>query len=68
MRLNEAGGDEFGELGFEGGAVDVGEGDGVGDGLVGFEARGELAGEHGSCGRRLEALPETGDSPANAGC
>lgn len=38
MGLGERGSDEFGELGFEGGAV------GIGEGFAGLEECGELAG------------------------
>ena len=62
--FDQAGGEEFGELGLEGGAVGSGEGDGlaIGQGFVAFEKRGELTGEGGK-GRaaRIEALLEAGD-------
>ena len=64
MGFNQASGEEFGELGFEGGAVGSGEGGGpaIGQGFVAFEKRGELTGEGGE-GRaaRIEALLEAGD-------
>ena len=69
MRLHESGGDEFGELGFEGGAVGAGEGNGlvVGEGFVSLEEAGELAGEGGELRAvRVEALLEAGDLMADA--
>lgn len=72
MRLNKPGGDQFRELRFEGGTVGARESDGlsVGEGFVGFEKGGELAGEGRQCGKRLlmrvEALLEAGDLLADA--
>lgn len=69
MALHQAGGDEFGELGFEGGAVGTGEGDGfgVGEGFAALEQDGELAGERGELRAvGVEALLEAGDLLADA--
>jgi hypothetical protein len=69
MRLDDPGGDEFGELGFEGGAVGTGEGDGfgVGERFAGLEEGGELAGEWAELRAvRIEALLEAGDLLADA--
>lgn len=69
MGFGESGGDEFGELGFEGGAVGAGEGNGlgVGEDFVSLEEAGELAGERGKLRAvGVEALLEAGDLLADA--
>lgn len=69
MRFHQLGSDEFGELGFEGGAVGAGESDGfgVGEGFACIEESGELAGERGELRTAgVEALLEAGDLLADA--
>lgn len=69
MGLDQPSRDEFGELGFERGAVSAGEGDGfgVGEGFSCLEESGELAGERGELrAAGVEALLEAGDLLADA--
>jgi hypothetical protein len=69
VRLHEPCGGEFGELGFEGGTVGAGEGDGfgVGEGFSRLEEGGELAGERGELrAAGVEAVLEAGDLMADA--
>lgn len=64
VRLHKPSRDEFGELGFEGGTVGTGEGDGfgVGEGFSCLEEGSELAGERGELRTAgVEALLEAGD-------
>ena len=68
MSLDEAGGDEFVELGLEGGAVRscLGGGLAVGEGFAGVEQGGELSGQWRGCGLDcVEAWLEAGDLPAD---